>query len=199
MWLTQVITVCPEPPTQLAVNSSLPRTSLLPPPVPTDPSLKCHQNHQKQMRKYLRTLFRNVRRENISDKTAQIFSAPFGIFGLREMPKTGRRSNLDQIEQNVIAAHLSSQFFSTNVSSLSENLPLHYHPHSGRNMTHLSAGLRFVGTHLSIETSVSVPPSSPTHHWSMVSPGKETVDLTRLQVRSPPAPVGQSGCSGGGE
>ena len=68
-----------------------------------------------------------------------------------------------------------------------------------RNMTHLSAGLRFVGTHLSIETSVSVPPSSPTHHWSMVSPGKETVDLTRLQVRSPPAPVGQSGCSGGGE
>ena len=65
-------------------------------------------------------------------------------------------------------------------------------------MTHLSAGLRFVGTHLSIETSVSVPPSSPTHHWCMVSPGKETVDFTRLQVRSPPAPVGQSGCSGAG-
>ena len=69
-----------------------------------------------------------------------------------------------------------------------------------QNMTHLSAGMRFVGTHLSIETtSVSLLSSSPTHHWCMVSPGKETVDLPRLQVRSPPPPVGQSGCSGGGE
>ena len=128
-------------------------------------------------------------------KQRKYFSALFGIFCQRNAKEwRARRSNLDQIEQNVITDHLSSQFSSTNMSSLSENLPPHYHPNSGRNMTHLSAGMRFAGTHLSIETSVSVLPSSPTHHhWCMVSPGKETGVDNSLQVRSPGAPVGQSG------
>ena len=87
---------------------------------------------------------------------------------------------------------VKSQFFSTNVSSLSAKFATSLPPHSGRDMTHLSAGLRFFsGTHLSIETGVSVPPW-PAHHWSMVSPRKETVDFTLREVRSPPAPVGQS-------
>merc|ERR1719234_690019 len=45
----------------------------------------------------------------------------------------------------------------------------------------LSAGLRFFsGTHLSIETSVSVPPW-PAHHCCMLSPRKETVQDFTLQ------------------
>ena len=48
----------------ITVNSSLPLPLPLPclyhHQVPTDPSLKCHQNHQKQMRKYLRIQLRNV-------------------------------------------------------------------------------------------------------------------------------------------
>ena len=73
----------------ITVNSSLPRTSELPPPVPTDPSLKCHQDHQKQMRKYLRMLLRNVRRENISDNSAQISFCSVWNLVVREMPKNG--------------------------------------------------------------------------------------------------------------
>ena len=48
----------------ITVNSSLATSASLPcqcyHQVPTDPSLKCHQNHQKQMRKYLRIQLRNV-------------------------------------------------------------------------------------------------------------------------------------------
>ena len=137
-------------------------------------------------------------RDNISDKTAQIFLLRLVSF-VTEMPKNGehdgqncRRSRLGKMLPLLSPASpfVKSQFFSTNVSSLSAtSLP----PHSGRDMTHLSAGLRFFsGTHLSIETGVSVPPW-PAHHWSMVSPRKETVDFTLREVRSPPAPVGQSG------
>ena len=137
------------------------------------------------------------------DKTAQIFLLRLASF-VREMPKNGedngqncRRSRLSKILPLLSPASpfvfsirlhkcvITIKKFATSLS-----------PHSGPNMTHLSAGLRFVGTHLSIETSLSVPPW-PAHHWCMVSPRKETVDFT-LQVRSPPAPVGQSGSSGAG-
>ena len=139
-------------------------------------------------------------RENISDKTAQIFLLRLVSF-VTEMPKNGehdgqncRRSRLGKMLPLLSPASpfVKSKFFSTNVSSLSAKFATSLPPHSGRDMTHLSAGLRFFsGTHLSIETGVSVPPW-PAHHWSMVSPRKETVDFTLREVRSPPAPVGQS-------
>ena len=119
------------------------------------------------------------------DKTAQIFLLRLASF-VREMPKNGedngqncRRSRLSKILPLLSPASpfvfsirlhkcvITIKKFATSLS-----------PHSGPNMTHLSAGLRFVGTHLSIETSLSVPPW-PAHHWCMVSPRKETVDFTR--------------------
>ena len=132
----------------------------------------------------------------------QIFLLRLASF-VREMPKNGedngqncRRSRLSKIlpllspaSPFVFSIRLHKCVFT--IKKFATSLS----PHSGPNMTHLSAGLRFVGTHLSIETSLSVPPW-PAHHWCMVSPRKETVDFT-LQVRSPPAPVGQSGSSGG--
>ena len=133
------------------------------------------------MRKYLRIQLRNVP-EKIS-RTKLLRLASF----VTEMPKNGehdgqncRRSRLGKMLPLLSPASpfVKSQFFSTNVSSLSAKFATSLPPHSGRDMTHLSAGLRFFsGTHFSIETGVSVPPW-PAHHWSMVSPRKETVDFT---------------------
>ena len=105
-------------------------------------------------------------RENISDKTAQIF-----LLSLREW--RARRSKLpaEQAQQNVATVLLSplNHLSSRGLCPITINrdvTPLSQGPH----ITHLlSEELRFVvGTHLSIETSWPLP--LPAHHWiTMVS------------------------------
>ena len=108
-------------------------------------------------------------------------SAPFGIFCHRNAREwRGQRSKLptEQIEQNVatvIARRPICQSPNSSPQMCHHYLQITITSHSGQKMTHLSAGLRFFsGTHLSIETSVSVPPW-PAHHCCMLSPRKETV------------------------
>ena len=128
-------------------------------------------------------------RENISDKTAQIF-----LLSLREW--RARRSKLpaEQIQQNVATVIASQPFVFSRIG------PHHYQPRchatvTGAQITHLlSEELRFVvGTHFSIETSW--PPPLPAHHWiTMVSlRGKEPISIVVQRLCSPAPPVGQSG------
>ena len=134
-------------------------------------------------------------------------SAPFGIFCHRNAREwRGQRSKLptEQIEQNVatvIARRPICQSPNSSPQMCHHYLQITITSHSGQNMTHLSAGLRFFsGTHLSIETSVSVPPW-PAHHCCMLSPRKETVQDFTLQEAPLTASTGGTkrvGASSGG-
>ena len=188
----------------ITVNSSLPRPSLLAPPGSHQSLTQMPLKPPETNEKISPNTVEKCPREKISDNTAQIFRLRLASF-VTEMPKNGE-DNGQNCRRSTSSKMLPLLWPASPLFFLSILLPkciitfqkiaTSLLPHSGPSMTHLSAGLPFVGTHLSIETSVSVPPW-PAHHWCMVSPRKETVDFT-LQVRSPPAPVGQSGCSGAG-